>query len=355
MKIVSKEDAMKAVKKNLTINDIAAQAGVSKATVSRVLNTPEKVAEKTRNRVLAVIRTTNYRPNPLARALNIQRTGIIGVIVSDITNPFYALMVRNIEEVCRAHHHYIFLCNTDGRREEEEFYIRSLVEKKADGIILGATQMDSKNLHLLYESEIPFIFVSRLPQERERCDYVTADNEQGGYMATQYLLSLGHTRIAYLGGRWETSSNLERFEGYKKALMERDLPPQEEYLFSGEFRMEGGYEEGLRILALGKNRPTAVFCANDYMAIGLLEACRERRVKVPEELSIVGFDDIPLSALKSIQLTTVSQSVAELGALSGKILIDKILNPQKRNVRQQVVFPPKLVVRKTCAPPKIRE
>lgn len=334
--------------RNLTINDIAREAGVSKATVSRVLNTPEKVAERTRQRVLKVIEERNYHPNPLARALNIQRTGIIGVIVSDITNPFYAVMVRSIEEVCRMHQHYIFLCNTDGRKEEEEFYIRSLLEKKVDGMILASTQLDTQNLELLQNTNLPFIFVSRLPKERECCDYVMVDNVLGGYMATQHLLSLGHRKIAYLGGRWETSSNLDRFEGYKKALREKGVAIDDRHIFCGEFTMEGGYREGTKILALS-DRPTAVFCANDNMAIGLLEACRERKVKVPEELSVIGFDDIPLSAFRSVQLTTVSQSIAEMGALSGKIIIDKILDAEKRNLRHQVVFPPKLIIRKTCA------
>ncbi len=338
----------RSTEKNLTINDIAREAGVSKATVSRVLNNPEKVAETTRKKVLSVIQERHYRPNPLARALTIQRTGIIGVIVSDITNPFYAVMVRNIEEVCRMHQHYIFLCNTDGRKEEEEFYIRSLLEKKVDGMILAATQMDSQGLELLKNTHLPFIFVSRLPKERECCDYVMADNILGGYMATQYLLSLGHRKIAYFAGRWETSSNLDRFEGYKKALLEQGVPFEENYVYCGEFTMEGGYREGIKMLTGSADRPTAVFCANDNMAIGLLEACRERKVKVPDEISIIGFDDIPLSSFRSIQLTTISQSIAEMGALSGKIIIDKILDPGKRNLRHQVVFPPKLIIRKTC-------
>lgn len=336
-------------RKSVTINDIAREAGVSKATVSRVLNNPEKVAEETRRKVLAVIQKKNYRPNPLARGLNTRRTGVIGVLVSDITNPFYAVMVRSIEEVCRAHQYHIFLCNTGGRVEEEEAYLRSLLEKRVDGIILGATQVDSPIVNLLKEIDIPFVFVSRLPSEREQYDYVVVDNVLGGYVATRYLLSLGHTRIAYFAGRWTTSSNLDRFEGYKKALEEAGIDVREEYIYHGEFTIDGGYREGIRMLSTAKDRPTAVFCANDAMAIGLLEACHEQGVQVPEELSIVGFDDIPLSALRSVQLTTVSQSIAEVGALSGKIILDKILHPEKKNIVQQIVFPPKLVVRKTCA------
>lgn len=336
-------------RKNVTINDIAREAGVSKATVSRVLNNPEKVAEDTRRRVLAIIQRKNYRPNPLARGLNTRRTGVIGVLVSDITNPFYAVMVRSIEEVCRAHQYHIFLCNTGGRVEEEELYLRSLLEKRVDGIILGATQVDSPIVDILKDVDIPIIFVSRLPKERERYDYVMVDNVLGGYMATKYLISLGHTKIAYFAGRWTTSSNLDRFEGYKKALEEAGIEVQEEYVYQGDFTMDGGYREGIRMLSTALNRPTAVFCANDAMAIGLLEACHEQGVRVPEELSIIGFDDIPLSSFRFIQLTTISQSIAEVGALSGKILLDKILHPERRNIPQQIVFPPKLVARRTCA------
>lgn len=339
-------------KKNVTINDIAREAGVSKATVSRVLNRPEKVAEETRRKVLAVMQRKNYRPNPLARGLNTRKTGVIGVLVSDITNPFYAVMVRSIEEVCRAHQYHIFLCNTGGRVEEEELYLRSLLERRVDGIILGATQTDSPIVDILKDVDIPFIFVSRLPRERERYDYVMVDNVLGGYMATKYLISLGHTKIAYLAGRWTTSSNLDRFEGYKKALQEAGIEIREEYVYHGEFTMDGGYREGIRIVSASGDRPTAVFCANDAMAIGLLEACHEQGVRVPEELSVIGFDDIPLSAFRSIQLTTISQSIAEVGALSGKILLDKILRPEQRNIRQQITFPPKLILRRTCARPQ---
>lgn len=336
-------------RKDVTIDDIAKEAGVSKATVSRVLNNPEKVAEDTRKRVLSVIQRKNYRPSPLARGLNTRKTGVIGVLVSDITNPFYAVMVRSIEEVCRVHQYHIFLCNTGGRAEEEELYLRSLLEKRVDGIILGATQVDSPIVDILKDVDTPFIFVSRLPRERERYDYVVVDNVLGGYIATRYLISLGHTKIAYLAGRWTTSSNLDRFEGYKKALAEVGIEIREEHIYQGEFTIDGGYREGIRMLSTTSNRPTAVFCANDAMAIGLLEACYEQGVKVPEELSIIGFDDIPLSAFRFIQLTTISQSIAEVGALSGKILLDKILHPEQRNVLQQIVFPPKLIVRRTCA------
>ena len=202
--------------KEVTINDIAREAGVSKATVSRVLNNPEKVAKKTREKVLKVIQEKDYRPNPMARSLTTRKTGVIGVVVSDITNPFYAVMVRSIEEVCRSYQYHIFLCNTDGREEEEELYVKSLIEKKVDGIILGATRMNDQEIQNLAKAQTPMVFVSRLPENREQYDYVIVDSVLGGYLATKYLLSLGHTKIAYLGGHWPTSSNLERLEGYKE-------------------------------------------------------------------------------------------------------------------------------------------
>lgn len=335
--------------KGITINDIAREAGVSKATVSRVLNNPEKVAKRTRERVLKVIQQRNYHPNPLAQSLTTRKTGIVGVVISDITNPFYAVMVRNIEEVCRSYQYHIFLCNTNGREEEEELYVRSLMGKKVDGIILGATRMNDQAIQSLAQNQTPMVFVSRLPENREQYDYVIVDSVLGGYLATKYLLSLGHTKIAYLGGHWPTSSNLERLEGYRKALAEAGIEAREEYIYCGEFRMENGYQEGMRMLRAGEYRPTAVFSANDAMAIGVFEACNEQGVKVPEELSVIGFDDIPLSSLGLIQLTTISQSIAEVGALSGRIIMDKILNPDKRDIRQQIVFPPKLVIRKSCA------
>ncbi len=191
--------------------------------------------------------------------------------------------------------------------------------------------------------------MGRLPEKEKGFNYVIVDNELGGYMAVNYLISLGHRKIAYLSGPWDTWPNIRRFEGYKRALEEIGISIDKRYIFNGDFTLDTAYSIGTKILMM-KERPTTVFCANDLSAIGLLEACMELEVKVPEEMSIIGFDDIPLSSFRTIQLTTVSQSIYDQGALAGKILLEKLQNED--NTPTQLTLPPKLVIRKTCTHPK---
>ncbi len=335
--------------KRITIEDIARECNVSKSTVSRVLNNSPHVKSSTRKKVLEVMKKYNYTPNILARGLIAKKIGALGVIVSDITNPFHSLLVRGIGDICRTYGYSLFLCNTDGRVDEEIKHVRSLIQRSVDGIIFASIKLKDEGLEEAKKSGIPILLVGRLPEKEEGFNYVIVDNELGGYMAVNYLISLGHRKIAYLSGPWDTWPNIRRFEGYKRALEEAGLSIDKKYIFKGDFTLDTAYSIGTKILMM-RDRPTSVFCANDMSAIGLLEACMELGVKVPEEMSIIGFDDIPLSSFRTIQLTTVSQSIYDQGALAGKILLEKLQNED--NTPTQLTLPPKLIIRKTCAPPK---
>ncbi len=336
------------MKKSPTILDIAREAGVSKSTVSRILNNAENVSPRTRQRVLEVMLKYRYRPNIFARGLGGRRTGVVGVIVTDITNPFYSILVRGIEDVCRVYRYNIFLCNTDGREEEERIHIESLTERRVDGVILASTMLNEDSLAGLLERGVKVVLVARLLEDNSSFNYVVVDNAMGGYLAAKHLLTLGHKRIAYIAGPWFSSPNLDRFAGFQKALGEIGLGVDEKLIVQGDFTMESGYLAGMKLAKSSSPRPTAVFAANDAMAIGAMEAFSELGIDVPHEMSVIGFDDIPLGALRCIQLTTVSQSIYDQGAISGRTLIERILEPEKEGI-QQIVLPPKLVVRKTCA------
>uniref|UniRef100_A0A7V3ZHW1 LacI family transcriptional regulator n=1 Tax=Dictyoglomus thermophilum TaxID=14 RepID=A0A7V3ZHW1_DICTH len=335
------------MKKRITIDDIAKLSGVSKSTVSRVLNNSPGVKEETRKKVLEIVKKYDYIPNIIASGLVKKRINTLGVIVSDITNPYYSVLVKGIEDICRAYGYGLLLCNTDGRVIEEVKHVKLLIQKNVDGIIFASSKLESPALNIMKNNVEYFIFVGRLPSVYEDYDYVVVDNFLGAYMAVNYLISLGHRKIAYLSGTWNTWPNVKRFEGYKKALEDNGLEIDNKYIFNGDFSLEAGYNIGLKVLNM-QDRPTAIFCANDMSAIGFLEACWELGFRIPEDISIMGFDDIPLSSFRSIQLTTVSQSIYDQGAFAGKILIEKI--QKKHKDKTQIILPPKLVIRKTCAP-----
>ncbi len=325
------------MKKRVTIDDIAKLSGVSKSTVSRVLNNSPGVKEETRKKVLEVVKKYDYIPNIIASGLVKKRINTLGVIVSDITNPYYSVLVKGIEDICRAYGYGLLLCNTDGRVIEEVKHVKLLIQKNVDGIIFASSKLESPVLNITKNNVEYFIFVGRLPSVHEDYDYVVVDNFLGAYMAVNYLISLGHKKIAYLSGTWNTWPNVKRFEGYKKALEDNGLEVNNKYIFDGDFSLETGYNIGLKVLNM-QDRPTAIFCANDMSAIGFLEACWELGFRIPEDISIMGFDDIPLSSFRSIQLTTVSQSIYDQGAFAGKILIEKI---QKRHKdKTQIILPP---------------
>lgn len=339
------------MKKKITISDIAKECGVSKSTVSRVLNNSPNVDEETKKRVLEVIQKYGYIPNSFARGLVGKRVNSIGVIVSDITNPYYSLLVKGIEDICRTYNYSLLLCNTDGRITEEIKHVKLLIQKNVDGIIFASSKLDGQAIELAknYGYRNHIVLVGRLPKEYENFNFVIVDNLLGAYMGVNYLISLGHRKIAFLSGTWNTWPNMKRFEGYKKAMEENGLSIEKKYILNGDFTLETGYYMGLKILSM-RNRPTAIFCANDMSAIGVLEACWESGVDVPDDISVIGFDDIGMSSFRSIQLTTISQSIYEQGALAGKVLLEKIQSDEENLT--QIVLPPKLVVRKTCGPPK---
>ena len=340
--------------KTITIYDIAKEAQVSVATVSRVLNNTAPVKESTREIIMAVIEKHQFQPNALARSLLKKETGTIAMILPDITNPFFPEVFWGAENVAREKRYTFFLCDTAGEHSRESEYLSILREKRVDGIIflggrINLTQCPPELSQEVIElaKHVPIVLVNgNLP--RSGLHRIYTDEEEGAALATQHLLDLGHRRIAFLGGMEETSTTQMKLKAVRMKLKAHGLTLRKDWTLFHDFSIEGGRALMDRMLEQ-EERPTAVLCVNDFTAIGALKSAVEHGLRIPEDLSIVGFDNSPLSRAVIPELTTVSQNTNRLGELSVEMLHELISggNPRKRTV-----LPPQLVVRASTGRPK---
>lgn len=340
--------------KTITIYDIAKEAQVSVATVSRVLNNTAPVKESTRELIMAVIEKHQFQPNALARSLLKKETGTIAMILPDITNPFFPEVFWGAENVARDKRYTFFLCDTAGEHSRESEYLSILREKRVDGIIflggrINLTQCPPELSQEVVElaKHVPIVLVNgNLP--RSGLHRIYTDEEEGAALATQHLLDLGHRQIAFLGGMEETSTTQMKLKAVRMKLKEHGLTLRKDWIMFHDFSIEGGRVLMDRMLEQ-EERPTAVLCVNDFTAIGVLKSAVEHGLRIPEDLSIVGFDNSPLSRAVIPELTTVSQNTNRLGELSVEMLHELISggNPRKRTVLQ-----PQLVVRASTGRPK---
>jgi len=330
------------------MREVARQAGVSTATVSRVLNSAEIVTEETRARVMEVIERLGYRPDGIARGLSTKKTKTIGLMISDITNPFFPEIARGVEDVLSAYGYNLILCNTDRDPGKEAAYIGLLVEKRVDGVILASLRNEKSGIVDLERNGIPWALAGLRLSGVEN-DFVVVDNVLGAYQATQHLLRLGHRRIGHVSGPAGERVTQDRLEGFKQALANSGLSTDDLPIVEADFRQAGGYAATLRLLEQYPSI-TALFVGNDAMAIGALEAAYDRRLNVPKDLAVVGFDDIPIASLHTIQLTTVAQPKFEIGAVATRMLLDKIdrVSADGGQTDARIILTPSLQVRRTC-------
>lgn len=326
--------------------DVAGRAGVSVSTVSRVVNLPRLVSAATRLRVERVIEELGYRPSRVARRLRARRGGanIVGLIIPDIQNPFYSDVVRGVEDVAYARDYAVILCNSDENLEREGFYLDLLVAESADGVILPPIRGDDETTARLLALGLPIVCLDRRLR-RTSVDTVVVDNRSGAYEAVEHLTSLGHERIALICGSTSLSSFSERLEGYGDALSSRGIEGRSELVLVGEPRQEEGRRMAASLLELDE-RPSAIFAASNLLTLGALSAVRERGLRVPEDIAIVGFDDAPWAELLACPLTTVQQPSYEMGRRSAELLFHRIEEPHR--VPALVVLAPTLVVRESC-------
>ncbi len=329
-----------------TIVDVALKARVSIATVSRVVNnSPHKVNPKTRKKVLEAIRELDYRPNALATGLHKKKTMTIGIIIPDISNPYYAEIVRGIQDMADRHGYAIILLNTDRNRDRIIKHIYFLREKSADGIIFsGGVIAGERVLSSLKDLRDRVVVIGR-----HRVDFpaVLIDNVGGAIKATRYLIELGHRRIGFIGGPDQSISARDRLSGYRNAMTQSRFPVEKGLVRKGDFTPKSGYLSS-RDLFL-KEKPTAIFAANDQMAFGAVRAVEEMGLDVPGEVSVVGFDNIPFSSYSTPPLTTIDIPKYQIGAAAMGMLIDRIAN---RNGEKMRWFNTTLLVRGSSAAKK---
>lgn len=333
-------------KKAPTSWDVARLAGVSRSTVSFVLNnTPGiKISEETRKRVLEAVKILDYKPNAIARSLAKQKTEAIAFFVLDIANPVFPNMARGIEDVARHNGYTLLLCNTDGKSLRELRYMNMMLERRVDGIIVGALSNEEVS-RIAQKKNLPLVILEH-PRLSEH-DVVYADNVKGSYDAVTHLIELGHKRIAHITINPESIIVQERIEGYKKALQDAGIPFDSDLLKIFYDKVEE--EIAINELFSLPNPPTAIFAFSDFMAIQIMKILIKRGYKVPRDVSIIGFDDT-LASLTIPALTTVSQPFYEMGAKAAEILIERIKNPNLPI--QHIKLPTKLIIRESTAPLK---
>lgn len=325
-----------------TMRDVAEMAGVSLTTVSHVINRTRFVSDDVTERVLTAMEQLNYRPNELARSLRRGQTNTLGLILPDSANPYFAEIGHAIEATSSELGYNVILCNTHGDENKEDHYVNVLRNKQVDGILFVAAGDQAQSIiHTLGEN-FPVMLVDR-ELVGVRTDVIIVDNHQGGYLATRHLLELGHQRIACISGPSRVRPSSERISGYSQALEEAGLTFDPDLFRMGDFHPNSGYQATLDLLQQ-PNPPTAVFTCNDFMAIGVIRAASEMGRRVPDDLSLVGFDDIELASYTIPPLTTISQPIEQMGAIAAKTLIarieeDGLSEPTRR------LLPVELVVR----------
>jgi DNA-binding LacI/PurR family transcriptional regulator len=331
----------------VTIKDVARACGVAPSTVSNALSGKGYVRRETCAQVVAAAARLGYRASSLARGLRLQRTWTVGVLLADIANPFFPDLVRGMEDVLWARHYNLMLCNTDYDKGKEAAYLRHLVDKRLDGLILASTAADSPEVTLLRERGVPFVMLNRRHRTLAT-DYVGIDNRRGTAAAVEHLAELGHNRIAFIRGPQDSSAAEDRLGGYQDEMRRRFAGCDEELIAPGDYSIEAGRRACIRFLALAPP-PTAIVSANDFMAIGAMAVLRERNLAVPRDMSVTGFDDIYVAALPWIDLTTLRPHSRELGARCAEVLLARI--DKTANGPADIVLSPTLVRRGTTAPP----
>jgi LacI family transcriptional regulator len=328
------------------IYEVAELAGVSLATVSRVINPGAKVSEKTREKVLAAMRQLGYRPNSIAQSLATRSSNSVGVLVSELHGPFFGAMLSAIEATLKAAGKFVLVAAGHNNEEQERDALRFLASRNCDAVIVHVERLTDKFLVEHDHESTPLVVMNR--KVRGLADHCfSLNNEQGGYLATQSLISRGHRRIAYISGPLDWGDARQRLAGHRRALAESGLELDERLLVEGDYHETGG-QDALNALFATRVPFTAVVCANDEMAAGAIAAAHERGLDLPRELSIVGFDDAPISRYVYPKLTTVHYPIADMGRMAARWVLRHVYE-QQQDVQQ--VFEPRLVERDSVTHP----
>jgi LacI family transcriptional regulator len=330
--------------KAASIYDVARESGVSVFTVSEVVNKKSHVSKKLRDRVEKTIRKLNYRPNLIARSLAKQKTHTIGMIVPDIANPFFPMVVRGAEDAAQKHGYNLLLCNSDDSLEKEERAIELLLSKRVDGILLTKAVGDFRAplRQMIKEVKIPFVLVMRT-YPKLTADAVITDDYQGAYDAVCHLARAGRRRIGLISGPLKVSNAVARWQGFHDSLKAMGLPFEKELIVEGDYRIESGYRAGHALLS---HRPDGIYVANHLMTVGLLKAAEEMGLGCPEDFGLVSFDDYPWLGIFRPRLTTVELPKHQLGSEAAELLIKRISGDRSKTVLRKLQ--PELRIRESC-------
>lgn len=331
----------------VTIYDVAREAGVSMATVSRVVNNNPNVKPQTRKKVFEAIERLGYRPNAVARGLASKKTTTVGVVIPDISNAIFAEVARGIEDIANMYHYNIILCNADKKKEKEIRVVNTLLEKQVDGLLFMGGTVTEEHLQAFRTSTVPIVLCATTSTD-EGIPSVDIDHETAAFDAVNLLIRSGHRNIGMISGTLQDPAlGYMRYQGYKKALEQAGLPLREELVRVGNYRYESGLEVTKYFLGLS-DRPTAIFAATDEMAIGAIHTIQDSGLRVPEDISVVSVDNIRMASMVRPQLTTVAQPMYDIGAVSMRLLT-KLMNKEQVN-QVKVVLPHESIQRKSVAP-----
>ncbi len=330
----------------LTLEDIARMSGVSRSTVSRVINGDPNVHELTRSKVQAIIQSIDFQPNLAARGLAAGHTKVIGLVIPKgvnaiFTDPYFPLVIQGVSAACNARDYSVMLWLAEPEYERKTIS-QVLYNGLIDGVVVSSMLVNDPLIERLYESKRPFITIGRHPTN-DQINYVDIDNRAGAYQGVSHILRTGHKRVAVINGPHDTIASLDRYQGYLDALRERGIPLIPELVAEGEFSDTTGY---LAMKHLLPHCPDAVFVASDAMAFAAMRAIQEAGLRIPEDVAVVGFDDIPAAATSKPPLTTVRQPIQRTGSIAAELLVDMIEHPDP--FPRRIVLPTELVFRSSC-------
>jgi LacI family transcriptional regulator len=334
----------------ISMRDVARLAGVSVATVSAVINGKATVGIASVRRVEEAMKALDYHPDQVARSLRVGRTNVIGMIVPDISNQFFAEIMRSVEETSEKSGFSVIMCDSNEDSGREQRHLSTLYSRRVDGVLLASSVSDAAQDRLTLR-RFPIVFVDAVPAGIKH-GAVVVDNAEGAYAATRYLIELGHRRIAIITGSLDRSVGLDRLEGYRKAMQEAELVVPDEYIRFGDYHVESGYKWGRELMGLSVP-PTAIFACNNAMTLGLLRALADLGIRCPAQVSVVGFDDVDWATSFTPRLTCVAQPTYEIGKLATEMLLQKVraADGEATYEHPNIILRAELRVRESAAAP----
>lgn len=332
----------------MNIREVAKKCGVSVATVSRVLNHPESVAAATRERIETVMKESGYTPNWFARGLNLNKTNTIGLMIPHILNAADMEIAEGVEDVAHKKEYTTLLCNAENDVEKERVYIENLVKRKVDGIVLISSLLENEDVHGIIAQGIPVVLIGE-NKDIHGAPIVSINCQEAAYKAVSHLIENGSTEIAAVYGITPELENKSKIAGYKQALEDNGLTQRKHYILGVDNNSEGGYIAAKKLMEL-KKPPKAIFASSDIIAFGVMDALKENDIRIPEDVSVVGFDDIIMAHFVDPKLTTIEKPLHKMGVMGARLLFDIMdaSEEERKELTREIILESKLKIRKSC-------